>query len=127
MSDKPKIGSITWRDLTVPDAESIRDFYAQVVGWSSEPLDMGGYSDYTMTTPSGKQVAGICHARGGNADIPPEWLMYVTVIELNSSLDTCRELGGKIIAGPKTMAGMGRYAVIQDPAGAVLALWEAEG
>jgi len=65
MTEKPEIGDVTWRDLTVPDAEGLRDFYADVVGWTHEPLSMGDYDDFCMNTPgSGKTVAGICHAWG---------------------------------------------------------------
>ena len=46
--DRPSPGTIAWIDLTVPDAETVRDFYEQVTGWRSEPVDMGEYSDYNM-------------------------------------------------------------------------------
>lgn len=39
-NSKPDIGSLGWTDLTVPDAERIRDFYQAVVGWRAEPVDM---------------------------------------------------------------------------------------
>ena len=116
-------GSIAGFDLTVPGAESVRDFYAAVVGWRPEPLDMGGYSDYVMTTATGEPVAGVCHARGDNADLPPQWLAYIRVADLDASLERCRALGGSVVAGPKGAAG-GRYCVIGDPAGAVIALIE---
>ena len=68
-------GTIIGFDLTVPDAEAVRDFYAAVVGWQPEPFDMGDYADYFMTSPAtGDTVAGVCHARGGNAGLPPQWL-----------------------------------------------------
>lgn len=121
----PELGSIAWVDLTVPDAEAMRDFYSQVVGWRAEAVDMGGYSDFNMLAPgNGKPVAGICHARGVNADLPPQWLLYIAVEDLDEAMARCRELGGKVVAGPKGMAGQGRYCVIQDPAGAVAALYE---
>jgi hypothetical protein len=78
MSNKEVIGSIEWRDLTVEDASHISDFYAQVVGWEKEPVSMGDYDDFNMNNSEGT-VAGICHARGGNSVIPPQWLMYVRV------------------------------------------------
>lgn len=128
MSDQGKVGTIGWVDLTVPDADRIRDFYGQVVGWKPEPVEMGGYSDYTMTTPeAGTPVAGVCHARGSNADLPAQWLVYVNVADLDRSMESCRALGGEVISGPKTMAGHGRYCVIRDPAGAVAALFEPVG
>lgn len=121
---KPPVGSITWRDLTVADAEGIRDFYKEVIGWSSEPVNMGEYDDYNMNSPvTNETAAGICHARGTNSKIPPLWLIYITVENLDKSLENCRKLGGKIIDGPKKM-GESSYAIIQDPAGAVCALFQ---
>jgi len=120
---KPPMGSVTWRDLTVANAAELRDFYAAVVGWQPAPVSMGDYDDYNMTSPAtGEPAAGICHARGANAKIPPQWLIYITVADVDASVRRCLELGGKVLDGPRTM-GPGRFAVIQDPAGAVAALY----
>ena len=117
-------GSINWTDLTVGDAERVRDFYAAVTGWAPQPVSMGDYSDYVMTAPgSGTPVAGVCHARGTNAGLPPVWLVYITVADLDASLATCRAKGGTVLAEPRGNPGSPRYAVIRDPAGAVAALY----
>ena len=124
MSEKQAIGSIGWFDLTVENAADVRDFYKEVVGWSATTLSMGDYDDYCMNQPEDdKTVAGICHARGGNAGLPAQWLMYIVVADLEQSIAQCKALGGQIIAGPKTM-GKDRYCVIRDPAGAAAALYE---
>jgi len=125
MSEKASVGSVTWTDLTVENAERIRDFYSAVVGWTASGVDMGGYDDFNMNDPeTGTPVAGVCHARGGNADLPPVWLIYVNVEDIEKSIAKCVELGGQVISGPKGMGGQGRYTVIRDPAGAALALFE---
>jgi predicted enzyme related to lactoylglutathione lyase len=118
-------GRIDWIDLTVPDAETVRDFYQSVTGWSPAPVDMGGYSDFCMT-PTGvaEPVAGICHARGGHAGLPPVWLIYITVADLDESVARCQSLGGRILRPAQTMGSQGRFCVIQDPAGAVAALYQ---
>ncbi|MCG8405600.1 MAG: VOC family protein [Phycisphaerales bacterium] len=123
MSDeKPQIGSIVWRDLTVPDAENVKNFYCNVVGWKATPHKMGEYHDFDIKTPNGDEtVAGICHARGPNANMPPQWMVYVNVEDVDASAKRCTELGGHVIDGPREM-GSNRFCVIQDPAGAVLAL-----
>ncbi|MCE9584467.1 MAG: VOC family protein [Planctomycetes bacterium] len=119
---KPEAGSITWFDLTVIDAKRVRDFYRKVAGWKSTGLDMGGYEDFCMNLPkSGKTVAGICHARGPNRGLPPQWLLYINVASLAKSLLAVRRAGGKVLRGPRE-AGPYRMAVIRDPAGAVCAL-----
>lgn len=120
----PPVGSIVWVDQTSPDADRIRDFYTEVVGWTPSPVDMGEYKDYGMLPPGGSQpVAGICHALGVNADLPSGWLIYIIVKDLDASLGSCRTLGGKVVAGPKGMGGKARYAVIEDPSGAIAALF----
>ena len=119
-----KTGTVTWFDLTVPAATQTRDFYRAVTGWQSTGCDMGGYEDYAMT-PRGaaEPVAGICHARGANADLPAQWLIYINVKSLATSIRKCRALGGEVIAGPRGLMG-GRFCVIRDPAGAVAALYQ---
>ena len=119
-----EIGAINWVDLTVEPAEKVRDFYKAVVGWTSGECDMGGYSDYFMNLPgNGRTVAGVCHARGPNSDLPAQWLVYITVADVDASAVLCVELGGEIIAGPRDMGHQGRFCVLRDPAGAVAALF----
>ncbi len=118
------IGKIGWFDLTVEDAPAIRDFYSKVVGWKPEDVSMGEYNDFNMTMPeSGDTAAGICHARGGNAELPPQWLIYITVADVDESAAACRDYGGKVLVGPKSM-GDGKFAVIEDPNGSVAALYQ---
>jgi predicted enzyme related to lactoylglutathione lyase len=118
-------GTIAWADLTVADADRVRDFYRGVVGWVTSELDMGGYSDYGMHTPVDRTlVAGICHARRSNAELPPYWLIYITVANLDEAMARCREKRGRVYAGPLSAGSLGRFCVIQDPAGALAALLE---
>ena len=122
MIQLPKPGAIVWSDLTVPDAERIRDFYAAVAGWNVETVAMGDYSDFVMVSSTGDGVAGICHARGQNASVPPQWLIYVVVESVERSAAACVALGGDVVDGPRPMSG-GTFCVIRDPAGAVCALF----
>lgn len=120
--DKPKTGSIVWTDLTVKDADKVKDFYCKVIGWDSTDHDMGDYNDYNINlSGGGDTVAGICHARGSNANIPPQWMVYVQVDSVPDSAAKCAELGGKVIDGPRKL-GDSDFCVIQDPEGAVIAL-----
>lgn len=122
---KAAIGSFGWADLTVENATELRDFYSSVIGYSSTEIDMGGYSDYCMNSPDdGQTKTGICHALGGNKDLPPMWLIYFYVKDLNVSLEVLKEKGGRIISGPKSYGGGAVYAIIKDPAGACCALFQ---
>jgi predicted enzyme related to lactoylglutathione lyase len=123
----PSTGEIAWTDLTVQNADHVKDFYRKVVGWKAEPVGMGGYNDYGMI-PRGKKsmVAGVCHARGVNADLPPLWLVYILVKDLRRSIAACLRAGGSLIAPPRPM-GKGAMCVIADPAGAISALYQTPG
>ncbi len=124
-SDLPAHGIIAWTDLTINDADGIRDFYHAVVGWDPVPVPMGTYHDYQMNASGTDQpVAGVCHARGVNADLPPQWLIYITVADIDASIKHCTDLGGSVVSRPRGMGSHGRFCVIRDPAGAVAALIE---
>src|SRR5260221_10211370 len=107
-------GTISWQDLTVEDAEGVRDFYEAVAGWTPEPLSMGAYSDFVMNA-DGTPVAGICHARAGNAGLPPVWLIYITVDDLDHSLEESERLGGSLLRPPRSYGGR-RHRRIKKPA-----------
>ncbi len=119
-------GRIAWLDLTVADASETRDFYQDVVGWSAEDVDMkdasGPYADYALCTPDGTAVAGVCHARGVNEELPPVWLICLPVGHLDESLYRVREEGGEVVVARTGSAGDHTYAVVRDPVGVCLAL-----
>ena len=118
------IGKIGWIDMTVEDVGSLRDFYQKVVGWKVEDTSMGDYSDYTMMSPGdGEAIAGVCHSRGSNADLPGGWLIYITVADVEASAAACVDNGGTIVVEPRGLAG-GRFCVIADPSGATSALYQ---
>ena len=119
----PPVGTIGWFDLTVADASTVRDFYQAVVGWSVADVDMGGYSDFMMSVPeTGTGVAGVCWKRGGNAEMPSQWMVYIAVANIEASMAACHARGGAVLVAPREMGQYGTYCVIRDPAGAVCAL-----
>ena len=121
-ADKSTIGRIEWVDLSVGDATRSRDFYCKVIGWKSTDVEMGTYSDFNLNLPgNGETIAGICHARGMNADLPAQWLMYVRVADVAASAAEAERQKGTVLDGPRRMGGSD-FCVIQDPDGAVIAL-----
>jgi predicted enzyme related to lactoylglutathione lyase len=126
MSTAPLLpGRIGWVDLTVDDASRVRAFYEQVTGWTAQGLSMGDYDDWVMSAADGTAQAGICHARGANTGIPAQWLVYITVSDLEASLAQVAQHGGRVVQPTRTAGASGRFAIIEDPAGAVCALFEA--
>lgn len=121
-----KVGQIISADITTEDAEAMHDFYRKVIGWDSEGLEMsdsnGTYKDYVMKDAAGNWVGGVCHRRGVNKDLPPVWLVYINVEDIEASCKICEESGGKVLHRSFGDKGNLLYAVIQDPAGAILAI-----
>jgi uncharacterized protein len=119
-------GRIGWLDLTAADAAATRDFYRQVIGWAVRDVMMKdgnvGYADYEMLGDDGAPAAGICHARGVNAELPPVWLIYLTVADIAESLWRVLNEGGKVVSEARGKDGHFAYATLQDPAGAYFAL-----
>lgn len=124
----PRPGTLGWLDLTVDDADGLRDFYADVVGWTTEALSMGDYDDHVMKAGD-EAVAGVCHRRGPNAHLPAVWMPYVVVADLERSLAAVTARGGERVGDVRDGGGGAKMALIRDPAGAWLTLWQpaAEG
>jgi uncharacterized protein len=120
------VGRIAGLDLTVADASATRDFYQQVVGWTVQNVEMEDenerYADYMMLGADGNPAAGVCHARGGNAGLPPVWMLYLPVGDLVESLRRVQEEGGRIVKAFQGENGAYMYAAVQDPVGAYVAL-----
>jgi len=116
------LGKFMWADLTVDDAIAVRDFYCQVAGWTYEGVSMGDYEDFMMKNQNGDVVAGICLSKGSNEKIPPYWINYITVESVEASVAQVKAHGGELLDGPRKM-GEDHYALIKDPAGAVVALY----
>ncbi len=119
-------GHIAWLDLTTPNAETTRDFYATVIGLKPADVNMtdgdDSYADYNMLGSDDQPVGGVCHARGCNQDLPPVWLMYLPVGDLAASLKKVEQNQGQVIKTYENDNGQTTMAVIQDPVGAYVAL-----
>ena len=95
---QPKIGAIFWQDLRGDNADEVRDFYSQDVALMHTDQDMVGCADYNMNDPeSGETVAGICHAKGPNAGLPSQCLVYIAVADVAQDIKKCLEsrVGGR--------------------------------
>ena len=120
-------GLFTWADLSLPDPESGTRFYTSLFGWQAE--DQAGPDEnylYTIFRAGGKQVGGL----GGQPEamraggVPPMWNSYVTVDDVAAAVARVQANGGNVIDTMDVMAA-GRMAIVADPTGGVLMLWEA--
>ncbi|TMK39290.1 MAG: VOC family protein [Actinobacteria bacterium] len=111
-------GALCWNELASPDLDAAPDFYGKLFGWSTEPFE-GGPMRY-LTIKNGDATNG--GMREKQPQEPPYWLVYFAVEDVEASMARASELGGNTIAGPFEMA-MGKIGVVQDPQGAVFALY----
>lgn len=112
-------GGVSWIDLTIENAAEVKDFYAEVVGLEPQDMPMGDYNDFVMASPTDAEAAvGICHAKGPNKQIPPQWLVYFNVDDVALALSKCQNNGGTVLR-EKTDMGSFEFGIVQDPAGAV--------
>jgi uncharacterized protein len=119
-------GTFSWADLGTPDPTAAKRFYTGLFGWAFDDRPISNDEYYTMLLQDGKAVAALYpqQADQRSAGIPPHWLSYVTVESADRVSSHAAELGGTVLAPPFDVMEHGRMAVIQDPTGGVVALWE---
>jgi predicted enzyme related to lactoylglutathione lyase len=116
-------GTFCWADLATRDAESAKSFYADLFGW--EPLDMPtDVGVYTMLLKDGHQVCALYPMGPDAGGAPPHWRSYVSVQDIDAAVTAASARGGTVPMAPMDAMDEGRMAVIQDPTGAVLGLWQ---
>jgi predicted enzyme related to lactoylglutathione lyase len=119
-------GFFAWHDLgtVAVNADKVETFYPGLLGWTTEVQDMGNGS-YTMFK-NGEQHIGGFSSSGPHADVPPNWVSYFSVDDVDATLDQIKSLGGSQIDKPWDMPAVGRMAFAADPEGSVFALFQAE-
>lgn len=117
-------GMFTWTDLNSPDQSGSRGFYSQLFGWHAREVPMGDDEAYIMFEKDGKSVAGLGQQAQEMAGMPAVWTSYVTVDDVDRVAGRTRQLGGTVVMEPVDVMEQGRLALVQDPGGAVLGLWQ---
>jgi uncharacterized protein len=115
-------GTPSWVDLGSPDVDASIAFYGEVFGWTASdpgPPEAGGYRFFLQDS---KMVAGIGPLMQEGQ--PPAWLNYVTVADADASASSARDAGATVWVGPMDVMDVGRMAIISDPTGAALGLWQ---
>jgi len=122
-------GTFCWIELGTSDPAAAKAFYSKLWGWKDQDLPMPGMdAPYTMFGLGEKKtVAGMYKLPPQMQGVPPHWLGYVQVEDVDAMQKKAEGLGGKTMAPPMDVADMGRMVVLQDPTGAVFALWQVKG
>jgi predicted enzyme related to lactoylglutathione lyase len=119
-------GTFSWVDLATTDGAAAKAFYGGLFGWDFEDNDVPGGGVYSMAQLDGDNVAAIydmppeMRERG----VPPNWTNYVTVEDADAAAARARDVGGTVHAEAFDVMEVGRMAIIQDPQGAIFAVWQ---
>jgi predicted enzyme related to lactoylglutathione lyase len=120
-------GVFCWPELGTTDQKGGAAFYRGLFGWDVNEQPIGPTETYTMFMLRGLEVAAAYTLRPEERQrgLPPHWNSYVTVTSADETVKRARELGGQVLAPPFDVIDAGRTAVLQDPTGAVVSVWQA--
>lgn len=110
-----------WVDTQQPDRDAALRFYGAVFGWSFENHLQRGDRAYDLATLDGRVVAAI---GSGPSDTTATWTTYIGVEDADAAVAKVEAAGGTVVAAPLRAGNAGRLALLTDPTGANVALWE---
>ncbi|MFQ3647295.1 MAG: VOC family protein [Anaerolineae bacterium] len=113
-------GCFSWADCSATEFDATRTFYREVMGWEAVDLPMAEGA-YTIFKLDGHDVVGLGLQQAG---FPSAWNQYITVEDVDALMPRVTELGGTVIELPFEVGDNGRMALIQDPTGAMVCLWQ---
>ena len=118
-------GRFVWPEVSVKDIPAAKGFYGPLFGWTAQDVVPG----YSLMQLRGKNVAGLCGLGAAREEmgVPSHWMTYIASADAEEAAGQAHELGGRILHAPFDIPGVGRMVVLQDPTGAVFALWQAGG
>ena len=121
-------GTFFWHEVYAPDAEASHKFYSELIGWKTKSMDMGPGGEYRMFARGRTDLAGAVSTKSPQLPkgVPPHWLVYIGVDDVDGTCNHARKMGGKVLMQPMDIP-VGRCAVLEDPQGAVFALFTPKG
>lgn len=124
MTTNPQNGEFCWNELMTSDVSKAKDFYGKLFGWTHQDHPMNNMT-YTMFTKGEKMIGGLLQIpEEQKGKIPPHWLSYILVQDLEGKIEEAVNLGATIKVPATAIPGFGRFAIISDPTQAHIALWE---
>lgn len=118
--------SFVWYELMTSDQPAAVRFYTDVVGWTAEKMPMSEI-DYTALKVGDRPVAGVMAIPPDAQTMPPAWLGYIGVDDVDAAARAVAEAGGAIHRPPADIPSVGRFAVVADPQGAMFMLFKGDG
>ena len=119
---KDETSAIMWTELLTNAAEDATKFYSDLLGMSSSK--MPGPVDYTMLKVGGTDVAGVMAITDEMGPVPPHWMVYFGIDDVDNAASKVESLGGSIMVPPTDIPYIGRFAGLKDPQGAVFFIFK---
>lgn len=113
-------GRFNWNELMTNDINRAKQFYGQTLGWTFEPFPMPDGEYWIAKAADGSPTAGIMPMDPQDTESTPGWLSYVQVDNIERAVGAVQASGGNVLQEPMDIPNVGRIAVVEDPAGAVL-------
>jgi uncharacterized protein len=116
-------GRFIWYELITPDMAGAKRFYGDVIGWTAQDMPpMPGAEPYAILQVDGNGVAGMMNRGEAMKAMPPNWTGYICVDDCDAAAAKVTSLGGSVMNPPMDIPGIGRFAIVADPAGAMFAI-----
>lgn len=112
-------GALTWNECQTTDAAAAEAFYKAAFGYGVTTMPMGEGEPYRILEVDGKGVAGVFQMGEQLPGVTPNWSVVFAVADTDASVAKAEELGAKVLMPPLDIPAVGRFAVLQDPVGAV--------
>jgi predicted enzyme related to lactoylglutathione lyase len=122
MTQAKSTGKFVWHEILSTNTKASVKFYTELFGWTTAEMDMGPMGTYTLFKRGEDQVGGCMQAQGG---APTHWLAYAMVESVDGAAEKAKSLGATVLVPPMEVPNIGRWTVLRDPQGAVLAAFTA--
>lgn len=129
----PETGSFCWTEIASSDAAKCKEFYSEVFGWSFKESNAtdGAFAYHEFSTGEDYPAGGLYEISSemlGDGPLPPPHFMsYVAVDDVDANAELAKKLGGTVIKEPMDIPNTGRFAIIQDPTGGMIAIFKMQG
>jgi predicted enzyme related to lactoylglutathione lyase len=124
--DRHAPGAFCWFELATTDQPAAKQFYRSLFGWDVQDSPMGPDEVYSSFTLRGHDVAAAYTMRPETraSGMPPAWLVYIRVDNVDESTTVAARAGARIKMSPFDVLDLGRMSIAEDPTGALFAMWQ---
>lgn len=112
-------GQFYWNELITPEVEKAKAFYAQTLGWTYETMPMPA-GEYVLARQGENMAGGIMKTPPDMGGAPSQWYAYIAVDDVDARVAAATKAGATLLQPVFDVEGVGRIAMLKDPAGAVI-------